>query len=371
MTAPALIRVASGPLTEMLTSIFAAAGGAADEAEAIAWNLIEASLMGHDSHGVVRTERYVEWAEQGQVHFGRRARSVIDAEAFALLDGQNGFGQSVGREAVDAGIAKARAAGAAVVGLRRAGHLGRIGAWAERACAADLVSIHFVNVQNSLLVAPFGAAERAMSTAPVCIGVPEPGGVFLLDFATSAIAEGKALVAVKGGKAAPEGALIGADGRPTADPRVLYGASAGTPVPNPRGGPGALAPMGGHKGSGLAIACELLAGALTGSGAGGQDQAVHNGMLSIYLDPARLDDGHGWSRAVRDYIAFVRGRAAAADVAGVQIPGDPERATMAERLRHGLPLPTAVWESLLNAARRVGLDPAGIAAPILDQGDPP
>ncbi|MEO1601087.1 MAG: Ldh family oxidoreductase [Pseudomonadota bacterium] len=357
-------------LTEMLAAIFAAAGGAEPEARAIATNLVEASLMGHDSHGVVRTERYVEWAAEGRVHFGCHVETLLDADAFALLDGQLGFGQTVGPEAVAAGIAKAQTAGVALIGLRRAGHLGRIGAFAESAAAAGLVSIHFVNVQNSLLVAPFGAAERGMSTAPVCIGVPEPSGAFILDFATSAIAEGKALVAVKGGKPPPAGSLIGPDGHPTADPRALYGESADAPVPNPRAGPGALAPMGGHKGSGLALACELLAGALTGSGAGGRDHAVHNGMLSVYLDPARLDDGHGWATAVSDYIAWVRSRRPADGTPSVLIPGDPERARLNERRRIGLPLPPAVWESLLSATARVGLDPTSFAALPNAQGDP-
>lgn len=363
------IRVPAEGLTELIARIFAAAGGSETEARAIAWNLVEASLMGHDSHGVVRTERYVEWAAQGRVHFGRSVETMIDADAFSLLDGQLGFGQTVGREATEAGIAKARRAGVALIGLRRAGHLGRIGAWAEIAAAEGLVSIHFVNVQNSLLVAPFGAAARGMSTAPVCIGVPELGGPFVLDFATSAIAEGKALVAVKGGKPAPDGALIGPDGHPTADAAVLYGETATAPVPNPRAGPGALAPMGAHKGSGLALACELLAGALTGSGAGGRDHAVHNGMLSIYLDPVRLDDGHDWATAVSTYIDEIRSAPPAAGTEAVLIPGDPERQRLAERRANGLPLPIAVWESLMSAARRTGLDPSTLTPLVSQPGD--
>ena len=97
----------------------------------------------------------------------------------ALLDGEHGFGQVLGREAVEIGVAKAREQGFSVVGLRRAGHLGRIGHWAEQAAAAGLVSLHFVNVACSLLVAPFGGAERRMGTNPIAIGAPngdEPGG---------------------------------------------------------------------------------------------------------------------------------------------------------------------------------------------------
>ena len=350
-------------LTAMLTRIFTAAGGAPEEARRIAVNLSEATARGHDSHGVVRTPRYVMWAQEGKVHFGRDVEVLMDGGGLALLDGRLGFGQTVGEQAVAFGIGRAQRDGAAVVGLRRAGHLGRIGAWGEMACAAGLMSIHFVNVQNSLLVAPFGGAGRRMSTAPVCVGVPNPegeGGDFILDFATSRIAEGKALVALKGGKPAPEGALIDGEGRPSSDPRALYGDLADQAVPDPRGGPGALAAMGDHKGSGLALACELLAGALTGSGAGGKGAAIHNGMLSIYLDPNRFDDGFGWGAAVRDYVAFVRDCQPAAGVTQVQVPGDPERARRAERVRDGLPLPAAVWDGILDAGESVGLDRAAL-----------
>lgn len=350
-------------VTVVLARIFAAAGGAEEEAWRIAENLAEATARGHDSHGVVRTPRYVQWAQQGEVYFGRQAEVLMDSGGLALLDGCLGYGQTVGAQAVAFGVKRAKRDGVSVVGLRRAGHLGRIGAWAEAACAEGLASIHFVNVQNSLLVAPFGGAGRRMSTAPVCVGVPNPEGAdgdFILDFATSLIAEGKALVALKGGKPAPEGALIDGEGRPSSDPRALYGDLADQTVPDPRGGAGALAPMGAHKGSGLALACELLAGALTGSGAGGGGSGIHNGMLSIYLDPDRFDDGFGWGPAVRDYVALVRSCPPAAGVDNVLIPGDPERMRRIERLRHGLPLPLAVWDGILAAGESVGLERAAL-----------
>jgi len=277
------IRVPARGLTDVLARIFAAAGGTGHEARAIARNLVEANLAGHDSHGVIRTQRYLHWQANGVLNFGRSSQTVLDAPGFALLDGCHGFGQTVGPQAVELGIAKARANGFAVIGLRKAGHLGRIGAFAEMACAQGLVSIHFVNVGNSVLVAPFGGAERRMSTNPVTIRVPQAEGGFILDFATSKVAEGKILVARKGRKPAPRDSLIGPDGAYSDNPDVLYGPEVPGKVDNPRDGPGALAPMGEHKGSGLAVACELLAGALTGSGTateGGSDR-THNGMLSI------------------------------------------------------------------------------------------
>jgi len=209
-----------------------------------------------------------------------------------------------------------------------------------------------------MLVAPHGGAERRMSTAPVSIGIPVPGAEpFILDFSTAKVAEGKVLIARSGGKSLSEDCLIDAVGAPTRDPAALYGPVAPGEVPNARRGPGALLPLGAHKGSGLALACELLAGALTGSGTSCPGEQAWNGMLSIYLDPAALDDGHDQRAAIRDYLDFVK-TAAPADPDGtpVMIPGDPERAMRNDRLAQGIPLPAPVWQGLLDAATRLSID---------------
>ncbi len=356
-------RVPAEGLARMVARIFEAAGGAAAEAEGIAQGLVDANLAGHDSHGVIRTERYLMWLPRGVLNFGRHAEAVLEGPGFTLLDGGHGFGQTIGPEAVATGVARAREHGFAVVGLRRSGHLGRIGGLAEIACGAGLVSIHFVNVANSVFVAPFGGAARRMSTAPVCIAVPQAEGDFVLDFATSMVAEGKVLVARKGGRPAPAGSLVSPDGRLSDDPALLYGPEQPGVVDNPRGGPGALVAMGAHKGSGLALACELLAGALTGSGTAEQgSERSHNGMLSIYLDPERLDDGHDWRRAVADYIAEIRACPPADPAEPVMIPGDPERRHRAERLANGIPLEARVWDSLMRAGEGQGVPRDELAA---------
>lgn len=356
------VKLDADGLTDVLAQIFAAAGGSQQEAHIIADNLVGANLAGHDSHGVVRTQRYCLWARDGDVLFDQKAETVIDADTFALLDGRHGFGQTVGIQAVEVGIEKARKHGISIVGLRKAGHLGRIGHWAEMACAEGLASIHFVNVSHSLLVAPFGGAERRMATDPVAVGVPCAGGDFLLDFATSTVAEGKVLVAKRGGKPIPDTALIAPDGSLTGNPDVLYGDTPDGAVPDPRKGPGALTAMGGHKGSGLALACEMLAGALTGSGTCGPGDRVHNGMLSIYIDPERMDDGHGWSQSVAHYMDYVRSCRPADPAQPVMVPGDPERQRRHDRRTNGLPLPPEAWDSILSTGAGLGLDRTALAA---------
>ena len=145
------------------------------------------------------------------------------------------------------------------------------------------------------------------------------------------------------------------DGELSRDPHVLYGEVPPDTVPNPRNGPGALVAMGEHKGSGLALACELLAGALTGSGTGGNDDCIWNGMLSIYMAADAMDAGSGSAAAVQDFVDFIRSRQPADGHDRVMIPGDPERRRLTERTADGIPVPAEVWDNILDAGTRLGL----------------
>ncbi len=356
------MRIMVEPLRRLVSACFERAGCPAEEAARIAFYLSKANLTGHDSHGVIRVPRYLEWLEAGRVHAGRHAELVLDGPGIAVVEGHHGFGQTIGPEACRIGIDKAKAHGLALVAIRRSGHLGRIGDFAELAIEAGLVSLHFVNAYNSLLVAPFGSRQRRFSTNPVCIGVPTGDDrPFVLDFATSLVAEGKCLVAHQGGKPIPADALVGPDGRLTGDTSVLYGPSEGGGFPDPRKGPGAMRAFGEHKGSGLALASELLAGALGGSGINADpDGPFHNGMLSFYVDPAALGQGEGFLAEVRRFLEWIRAAAPIDPDQGVLVPGDKERATMAERLAHGIPLSAETWGAILGAARKVGLSSAEI-----------
>jgi uncharacterized oxidoreductase len=280
----------------------------------------------------------------------------------AILDAHQGFGQTVGPEAARHGIAKALEHGVAVVALRNAGHLGRIGDFAEMAAAEGLASMHCVNVRGSLLVAPFGGVERRLATSPFAAGVPVPGGdPVILDFSTAAVAEGKALVAARGGTPVPFGALITADGELTDDPLVLYGSIEAGRSPNPRNGPGALRTMGEHKGSGLSIMMELLAGALTGCGTCGPGpRPFANGMLSVYMDTRRFDDLGNYAGEVTAFVEFVKSARPADPERPVLVPGDKERATKTARSASGLPLPVETWRDIVVAAGEAGVGEASV-----------
>ena len=328
-------------------------GSATDEVDAVADNLIEANLRGHDSHGIGMLPRYADAYLEGGLQPNATVSVVHDGGTLLRLDGNAGFGQVIGRQAMALGIARAQAHGSCILALGNAHHLGRIGAWAEQAAAAGLVSLHFVNVISRPIVAPHGGSDARFGTNPFCAGMPLPGRApVILDFATSVIAQGKTRVAMNQGDTVPEGCLIDDQGRPSQDPRY-------TVVPPF----GALLTFGGalgaHKGYGLALMCELLGGALaagmTQRTADSSKRRVLNGMFSVLLDPAALADQAAWQAEALAFLDWVQASPPRPGSAPVQVAGDAERAKLAQRSAEGVPVDATTWQEILGAAERLGV----------------
>jgi len=348
------------PLRQAMRLVVAGFGSQADEIEAVADNLVEANLTGHDSHGIGMLPRYAAAFLEGGLKPNTHVRTVLDAGALLRLDGGAGFGQVIGREAMALGIARARELGSAIVALGNSHHLGRIGAWAEQAAAAGLVSLHFVNVIARPIVAPYGGARPGFGTNPFTAGVPLAGRPpFILDFATSVIAQGKTRVAYNKGEPLPEGCVLDDQGRPSTDPRWSV-------VPPY----GAILAFGAHKGYGLAALCELLGGALAAGLVGhredGSRKRVLNGMLSILIDPVALGGGPAGAEAfAAEAKAFAENLLALPAREGferVLLAGDPERAMRARREAEGVPVDATTWQEILQAAASLGVDPRAVDA---------
>lgn len=352
------VMIAATALEAFVADIFTSAGCSREEGKRIGRYLVSANLSGHDSHGVVRVPRYASQKKAGTVIADVKVDVLVDTPAIAVVDGKYGFGQTVTPQAVRIGIDKCRKGGLAAVTLRNAGHVGRVGDWAEMAAAEGLVSVHFVNASGSVLVAPFGGVERRFSTAPYCVGIPRLGqDPLILDFATSIVAEGKVLVASQGGKKVPEGAMIGPDGKPSSDPHLLYGEFTPTGPRDHSKGTGAIRAFGDHKGSGLAFMCEILGGSLSGTGATDPKRGrFANGMLSVYIDPKVVDPEGFFPRDIAKYVAFVKSSKPVAEGGEVLVPGEAETRMRARRLAEGVPLPDDTWAAIVETARAVGLD---------------
>ncbi|CAN5441968.1 malate/lactate/ureidoglycolate dehydrogenase [soil metagenome] len=349
------------PLRQQCAAILTAAGSAPTEAAQVAANLVLANLSGHDSHGVGMLPRYIDAVAEGGLRPNTSVRTNVDLGSLLALDGQGGYGQIVGVQATEMGIARAKQHGSCIVTLAHAHHLGRIGHFAEMATAQGLVSLHFVNVLSRPVVAAWGGGDGRFGTNPCCIGVPLAGAEpFVLDFATSRVAQGKMRVAHNKGERVPPGYLIDEQGRPTDDPGVVVvpqnkGAEAGA------GGGlfGALMTFGEHKGYGLAVACELLGGALTGGGTwhkpADASRSVFNGMLTVLIDPAKLGTQASFAQEAQDFIAWLRQSPPGAGFDAVQIAGEPERAARRVREQDGIDVDEATWGEIVDAGRRVGV----------------
>jgi uncharacterized oxidoreductase len=341
------MRIAHDRLEAFIQAIFQAAGSHQPESAAIARYLVEANLVGHDSHGVIRVPQYIAWLRAEHVVPNQTPEVVFETQTMAIVDGRFGFGQVMGGAAVKIGLEKCAAQGVAVVGLRNSGHLGRIGDWAEMAARAGKISLHFVNTSGAgMLVAPYGGTERRLSANPLAAGVPVAGGApLILDMSTCTIAEGKIKVALNKGVNIPDGCILDGEGRPSNDPKAFYA----TP-------PGAILTTAGHKGFGLSVLVEVLAGAITGGHCTTPGvKRVSNNMLSIFLDPGALPTGTDFAREIADLVAWVKSSPTVEPGGAILMPGEPEQRTRSARLAAGIELDAVTWSQLVETARSLNL----------------
>lgn len=350
--------VAAEALEAIVTDMFAAGGSDAAEARAVAHNLVEANLMGHDSHGVGLVAQYLRHARTGTLTVNGHVKMVSDNGAYLLLDGDMAYGQVTGAEAMKAGLDRARTLGVAIVGLRNSHHLGRIGAWGEICARAGFVSIHYVNVVGHRpLVAPYGGAEARYSTNPYCTAIPATGRnpMYVLDMATSRVAFGKVRVAYNAGKPVVAEALIDHEGGATTSPAVMF--------EEPKG---AMLSFGQHKGTGFAMLGEILGAALIGGPVTdprheGRD-TICNNMLSIIIDPKGFRTEVPFAEAIDGLLDYVTSARPAIGTDRVRVAGEPERETAAERSANGIPIDDNSWAGLVEAGVEVGIATGRFAA---------
>lgn len=341
-------------LKATIAGIVRLTGSDAEEAEIVADHLVMANLSGHDSHGVGMIPKYIHCFHKGLVVPNTSVTCVNDAGAILQYDAKKGFGQRVAKEATAGAIARAKETGVALYTLANAFHIGRVGTYGEQAIAEGMVSLHFVNVADHRpSVAPFGGGDARLITNPVCIAVPGAGKQepVVLDMATSKIALGKVRVAYNKQVPMEEGNLLGPDGKPTTDPGVMF--------PELRG---ALLPFGDHKGSGLALMCELLGGMLSGGqtiqpGRERMDGIINN-MLGIVIDPNKLISAEKFAEELQATIDYVKASPPQDPAKPVQVAGDPERAYRAKRSKEGIPLDDNTWAGILEAGESLGQAPA-------------
>lgn len=338
-----------GAVQAFVELIFRTAGWSSGDAKIAADCLIESDRAGHASHGIGLVPMYVDTIKAGALRTEWKATIVKDDGPFVVIQGNRSLGQTGARDATLKGIETARAHGIALVSLINSHHVGRIGHYGEMVAREGFVGMFWVNVHGRKpTVVPFGAREPRFSTNPHCVAIPRQGAdPFLLDFATAEMAVNKARVAHAKGEKVRHGTLLDHSGRPTDDPGVLWA--------SPRG---SIATFGLHKGSGLAIVCELMSAVLAG-GPLVADQteagAILNNMTALVIDPQRMRVGDEPIEAATDrMIAWVKSAAAADGIAAVLTPGEPEQMNRA-RLGSRIEIDSTTWGDILKAAGKMGI----------------
>ena len=338
-----MLTFSADTLTAATRAIFRAAGTPDDIADLVARSLVDSNLAGHDSHGVIRIPTYVDQIAKGELVPDARPRVEREGPAIVAVDGAWGFGQYAAHFCMGLAARKARMGEVALVTLTRANHIGRLGEWAEQAAGEGVVGMIAVSWGNGPFAAtPFGGAGKVLSTNPIAFGIPIEGGTpFVLDYATTAVAEGKLRVARAKQASVPDGWIVDAQGRPTNDPEAFYAGWM-------------LLPFGGHKGYALAMVVELLSIALTGADVATDERGRVNGGVFLAIDPAAVRPLDDFRRAAGRINARVTGVPPAPGSDGVLIPGQPEARNREARRREGIPVAESTWEAIQAAARSVG-----------------
>jgi len=340
-----MVRVRPQVLATLVARIFRAQGAAPATARAVAGSLVSAHLAGHDSHGVMRIARYLEYIRSGRIVPAATPVVRHQGGATALVDGRWCFGQVGARFAGALAAELAEVQGVGVVALHNVMHIGRLGEYVEDLARAGWAALLLTsNGGPDNAVAPHGGRDRLFGTNPLAFGCPGAarGRPLVVDFATSATAEGKLALARAEGRRLEPGVLLDRSGRPSTDPASYYAG-------------GALLPFGGHKGYGIIVMIEALARIMTGytaPGEAGYHRRPGNAVLLLVCDPRRFVGRREFAATMRRLARAVSASRPAAGCERVRLPGEPEADQRAARQRRGIPLPPALWRELQELGGR-------------------
>jgi LDH2 family malate/lactate/ureidoglycolate dehydrogenase len=334
-SAEALCRVAQ--------TILQAVGTPSDIAQTVGDSLVQANLVGHDSHGVIRLEQYAQFVRQGYVLPMARPVTNMRGRANAQVDAAHGWGQPAAQLAVRTAIALATENGVGGVTIVRCGHVGRLGEYVEMIADAGLIGMALCNAGPA--VAPYGGYKPLMGTNPIAWALPRGAGQppLIVDFATAGVAEGKLRVSRAKGERVPGGLIVDSAGRPSQDPAAFYAG-------------GALLPFGGHKGYGMSVMIELLGGVLSGNGTSAMSgQSGSNGTLLLAFHIASFVPVEQFLEQTNGLCQQIKDSPPAEGFTEILLPGEPESRERKRRLESGIALPDQTWREIQALAAELNV----------------
>jgi uncharacterized oxidoreductase len=334
-------------LLETTTAIFQATGAPAEEAAAVAGHLVTASVMGYDTHGVIRIPQYVGDVKRGAIVPGAPVRVERETETTAVVDGGWNFGQVAGLRAMEIAMAKAKSGGIAMVVTHRSNHAGRLGAYTQQAAEAGFLALAFCNSPpQGHFVLPWGGTQARLATNPISFAIPSSGGFpVLADFATAETTEGALRLYRNLNKPLPAGWILDAKGQPSTSADDFYGPPKGSILP--------FGGARGYRGFALSLLVEIMSGLLGGSPTV-KDQAG-NGLAFIAIDPTAFLPPEQFGALMQELREYVKSSPPAPGSSEVLLPGEPEAKRVEERRESGIPLDDNTWEQIRQAAASVGI----------------
>lgn len=330
-------------LRALAAAILEGAGTPPDLAEIVGNSLVDANLVGHDSHGVLRLPGYCGSLRAGDVIPDARATVLSQDRATAQIDGGWGWGQPAMKLATATAIDLAREFGLGAAVVKRCYHVGRVAPYVESVAKAGMIGIAMSNAGPA--VAPYGGKDRVLGTNPFAWAMPrgEENPPLSFDIATAGIAEGKLRVARAKEQDVAPGLLVDRDGLPTTNPHDFFDG-------------GAILPFGGHKGNGVSILAQMLGRGLAGMDTTGFDgPRGANGPIVIVLDVSAFGPLEHFAREVLAQSELITGSTPAEGFDEVLLPGDVELRTQRDRIANGIPIPDTTWSEITSLAAELGV----------------
>jgi uncharacterized oxidoreductase len=339
--------ISSEHFRELGRKIFSACGAPPSEAAIVADELVEASLMGLDSHGVIRIVQYAEDVFRGKIKPGAPVTVVQETPSTAIVDCGFNFGAVSAVRMSDIVCEKARHANLACVVSRNGHHVGRLGAYVQRIAGQGMFGLGAANSsKHGHWVAPWGGTQGRLATNPIAYAVPTSGLPVVFDMSTSMISEGKIRTLMAEGKTLPPGCIRNATGDSSTNPKDFYGPPHGT-----------IQPFGselGYKGFGLGLLVEILGGLLAGH-ASSLDLPYINGLCLMAVNPEAFCGEERFKTLVDGLCEYVTSSPAALGYDEVVMPGMLDFRKREERLAHSIPVAESTWAEILRVARQLGL----------------
>lgn len=333
-------------IKKIAKNLFLKAGASEQEAEIVSEEIIEASLMGLDSHGIMRIAQYLEQVKEGLIKPNTVINVIYETPVSAIVDCNWNFGMVCARMMTDIVIEKANKNNIAVAASRHCNHMGRLGSYTQRVAQAGLFGFAVVNSsRHGHFVAPFGGAEGRLATNPLSYAAPTFGDPILLDTSTSMISEGKIRILMQQGKKLPENCILTSEGRSTNIPEEFYEPKKGT-----------ILPFGGemgYKGFGLGLLVEILGSTLSGvklTPDGEKDEYI-NGFFIMAINPKIFGIENEIIKNMEALKKYIKSAKPAQGLKGIFMPGELDFATRAERLAGGIDVADETWKQIVKAAK--------------------